>query len=127
MRAMDEANRFYHIRLRARAADAQGNFVAPRLQLRGYDVTPERRSDQWHLPLPESAVWPATVMNSHAYVPSPKVSFSTPNTLLRFTSLFGMMSVFGKSWPSPPVPTMISRIPFTGSAKPVGVCGANRS
>src|SRR2546422_2757001 len=125
---MDEANRFYHIRLRARAADAQGNFVAPRLQLRGYDVTPPRPWDQWQLPLPESvAVCPATGMNCHAYVPSPKVSFSTPNTPLIFTSLFGMMSVFGKSWPSPPVPTMISRIPLTGSAAPVGVCGANRS
>ena len=34
------------------------------------------------VPLPESvAVWPATGMNCHAYVPSPRVSLSTPYTL----------------------------------------------
>src|ERR1043166_6711254 len=34
-------------------------------------------------------------------------------------SLFGMISVLTASSPSPPVPTMISRIPFTGVADPV--------
>jgi len=66
-------------------------------------------------------------MNCHEYDPSPSVSFSTPYTPLMFTSLFGMISVLGESSPSPPVPTMISRIPFTGSAAPAGSCGANRS
>src|SRR5881396_1313324 len=126
---MDAANRVYHSVLQARAADAQGCFVASRLQLRGYDVTPARRSDQWQLPLPpgSGAVCPVTGMNCQAYVPSPRVSFSTPNTPLIFTSLFGTICVLGRSWPSPPVPTMISRIPFTGSGAPVGVWGANRS
>src|SRR5207249_7859057 len=83
---------------------------------------------QWQAPLPESvAVWPATGMNCHVYVPSPRVSLSTPYTLLIRASLFGMMSVLVPSRPSPPVPTMISRMPFTGSATPAGVWGANRS
>ena len=44
--------------------------------------SPARGGCQWQVPLPESvAVWPATGMNCHAYVPSPRVSLSTPYTL----------------------------------------------
>ena len=66
-------------------------------------------------------------MNRHAYDPSARVSRSTPYTWLMFTSLFAMRLVFGASSPSPPVPMMISRIPFAESATPSGVCGAKRS
>src|SRR5436189_4741226 len=45
--------------------------------------SPARGGRRWQVPLPESvAVWPATGMNCHAYVPSPRVSLSTPYTLL---------------------------------------------
>ena len=60
-------------------------------------------------------------MNCQEYEPSLRVSFSTPYAPLICTSLFGMMSVLAWSRPSPPVPAMIWRIPFTGSATPAGV------
>ena len=82
---------------------------------------------RWQVPFPVSRLVPEAAMNCHAYEPSASVSLSTPYTPVRFTSLFGMMSVLVPSRPSPPVPTMISRIPFTGSATPADVCGANRS
>ena len=66
-------------------------------------------------------------MNCHAYDPSPSESLSTPYTPLMRTSLLAMISVLTASSPSPPVPTMIWRMPFTGSATPAVVCGANRS
>src|SRR5207302_5679304 len=88
-------------------------------------VAPLRPAPQWHESVPVS-VWPTTGTNSQEYEPFANLSLSTPNAPLMFTSLFGMVSVFGASRPSPPVPTMISRMPFAGSASPVGVRGAKR-
>src|SRR5437773_11428368 len=43
----DEANHFDHMCYRFGAGDAEGKFVAPRLQLRGYVVTPAPRTLGW--------------------------------------------------------------------------------
>src|SRR5882724_11105999 len=107
------------------ATDQSGLAAAP-LQRRGCNAT--LAPHQWHEPLPESvAVWPATGTNCQLYDPSYNVSCSTPYTPLIRTSLLAVIRVLGLSSPSPPVPTMISRMPFTASATPAGVWGPNRS
>ena len=73
------------------------------------------------------AVLPATGMNCQAYVPAPSVSRSTPFVPVIRTSLFASGVPNGYGPEPPPVPTTNSRIPFTGSAPPVGVWSAKRS
>ena len=82
----------------------------------------------WHAVVPESvAVCPATGTNCQLYAVDESVSLRTPNTPLIRTWLFGQKTVLGESNPPPPVPTMISRMPFVGSRFPDGLVWAKRS
>ena len=50
------------------------------------------------------------------------------DVIARLRALFGRRAALGNlAWLAPPVPTMNSRMPFTGSAFPSGSCCANRS
>ena len=78
--------------------------------------------------VPESvAAWPATGMNCQLYAVEESVSLSTPYTPLMRTWLFGQNTVLVASNPPPPVPAMISRIPFERSRFPDGSVCAKRS
>lgn len=63
--------------------------------------------------LPESVkVLPTTGINSQEYLPSSRVSLSTPNEVLSRTSLFAIGSPNGLPVFTPPVPEIISRMPY---------------
>jgi hypothetical protein len=81
----------------------------------------------WQAAVPESVkVFPASGTNCQSKLAACKVSLRTPYVEALRTRLFTAIVVMDV-WSAPPVPTMNSGIPRTGSRAPVGVWGAKRS
>jgi hypothetical protein len=81
----------------------------------------------WQAVVPESVkVLPASGTNRQLKLRACKVSLRTPYVEALRTRLFAAIVVMDV-WSEPPVPTMNSGIPRTGSRAPVGVWGAKRS
>src|SRR3954470_13392030 len=75
----------------------------------------------WQLPRPESRnAWPWTGMKSQRYWPAPSVILSTQYLPVLLTALVAQI-VPNPLTPTPPVPTVIWRIPNSVSTTPAGV------